>query len=99
MVAERKKKPPKPRVEQTGEGVRITRPGRVLRKVGPERAVLRKRPPPIRCPYCTAEGRTGFARRITGSGGVSYYECLECCEPEFGAPQTFKVLTSKTTES
>ena len=84
-----KKQPPK--VEQAPEGVQITLPGYVLREEGPARAVTRTLPPPVRCPYCEAEGRAGRCKR-SGSGGTpgsTTYECLECCDPERGRPSRF----------
>ena len=83
-----KVKPEPPRVEQTKEGVQVTYPGRTLRKslIAPP-----VRPVPVRCPFCTLEGREGRSERVTGGAGVSYYRCLECCDPEHGAPTRFKV--------
>lgn len=89
----KRKRPPAPEVKQSDEGVVVTYPDRKLRKPGPDRAVTRRTPPPpVRCPYCVEEGREGRSERITGHEGVSYYRCLECCDPERGEPTRFKVI-------
>lgn len=83
------------KIKQTKRGVTVTThlPGRVLREPGPDKAVVRQRQPPARCPYCKEEGREGRSERVTWSNGVGYYKCRECCDPETGRPTRFKVLT------